>query len=159
MSSMAEMKAKTVLDGGIPIDWPSGWAFPPVSWPPGFPRVLVSGVHVSLEIDAANYVASLQRLQMAVSVVDEYREITDALDGQYLGIALANRKGAVVRSRLNASMPWTKLMLIRVGKMDNETRGINQGLDVSDQADADGLEIVVAAYGFVGVETKKVIVP
>lgn len=97
-----------------PKGWPAGWEFAPgahagIGWPPGWPKHLFwTGLRLQ-----ALYRSNL----LTARVLDEDREDTDALAGEYL-VAEAHDDLGLVRMRGSRTAPWSKRAMFHVEQFE-----------------------------------------
>lgn len=118
MRSLHERKDCLVI-GTQPPDWPANWPFPPKAGvlPPGYPRPAPAGVHLECACIGGHVVVHV--------VDDEYREPSDALNGQFVEITALDYSNKPARLRTSDAEPWSKRALVQIGKT-NASFGVVQ---------------------------------
>jgi hypothetical protein len=127
--------------------WPKGWKFPGPPWPPGWPRS--EHLSVSLDIEFAPLSDKANRLLFTCNVRDDFKELTDELDGEMVFIS-AHVHGEMVRMReAEGDETWSKNVLLQIGSDKNQC-GVQAVLDIEPRAVYSIVTFSVGIYGLEG---------
>lgn len=124
---------------GAPKDWPTGWNFPALPWPPGWPRSIVYENHI---------VASADELGGFVfQCVNEFDEDDDSLNGEMLFVRAYDGE-KLIRLRPDMESPWYGGAFLKIGKILHGHCGAKANLyfDVQRMS-GDVLMVIADVYG------------
>jgi hypothetical protein len=130
---------KVIVSGGEkPDGWPQAWDFPGGCMPPGWPRDLNRGLHLSAFV--------VNDSDVVVGVFDKYYDFSDRADGEYISLD-ASVDGVTVRMRKPGDTIWAETMLGRIDEQGIGEHGVVFEVEFDPKYEDDDIVLSIGIFG------------